>query len=162
MPPQRAYLTSKRPTRPSVRSPESWEKIKASDLGGGGGNQVRRDPVTEQMTWVTVPEATGTSEGGAATVGDMKPNAGNLVPVGWLPANGSWVSKTTYPELWARLDDGTRYGTPSGDLFPLPNVPQLVSGVNWYIWPGAGTAVRQTYDSTVFTFDSTADTEDGD
>ena len=47
--------------------------------------------------------------------------AGNTIPQGWLLCDGSEVSKTTYPRLFAAI--GNLWGTPSSSSnFKLPNL----------------------------------------
>ena len=44
----------------------------------------------------------------------------STTPDGWLLADGSFVSKTTYAGLWNTI--GSQFGTPSGSQFYLPNL----------------------------------------
>ena len=46
--------------------------------------------------------------------------SGTSIIDGWLFADGSSVSKTTYPDLWAIL--GSTYGTPTASNFILPDL----------------------------------------
>lgn len=53
--------------------------------------------------------------------GEIKMWAGNKIPDGWLLCDGSEVSKTTYPNLYAAIGD--LWGTPnSSSNFKLPNL----------------------------------------
>ena len=56
--------------------------------------------------------------------GTVVPFAGNTVPSGWLLCDGSEVSKTTYADLFAALDDGASGGlwdnSPAAGNFNLP------------------------------------------
>jgi uncharacterized repeat protein (TIGR02543 family) len=53
--------------------------------------------------------------------GEIKMWAGNTIPSGWLLCDGSEVSKTTYPNLYAAIGD--LWGTPaSSSNFMLPNL----------------------------------------
>ena len=53
-------------------------------------------------------------------IGEIKMWAGNTIPQGWLLCDGSEVSKTTYPRLFAAI--GNLWGTPSSSSnFKLPN-----------------------------------------
>lgn len=54
-------------------------------------------------------------------IGEIKMWAGNTIPQGWLLCDGSEVSKTTYPRLFAAI--GNLWGTPSSSSnFKLPNL----------------------------------------
>lgn len=46
--------------------------------------------------------------------------AGSLIPVGWAVCDGSSLSRTAYPELFAVL--GTSWGAASGSTFNLPDL----------------------------------------
>jgi microcystin-dependent protein len=46
--------------------------------------------------------------------------AGSTAPPGWLVADGSAVSRSTYPELFAAI--GTTYGPADGSTFTLPDL----------------------------------------
>lgn len=61
------------------------------------------------------------SGGGSAPVGTVVSYAGSAAPQGWLVADGSAVSRSTYSELFAAI--GTTYG--SGDGATTFNVPDL-------------------------------------
>lgn len=53
--------------------------------------------------------------------GAVMPFANNAVPTGWLAANGTAVSRTTYAALFAAI--GTTYGTGNGSsTFTLPDL----------------------------------------
>ena len=53
--------------------------------------------------------------------GEVKMWAGNTIPKGWLPCDGSEVSKATYPKLYAAIGD--LWGTPTDSSnFMLPNL----------------------------------------
>lgn len=57
----------------------------------------------------------------AAPVGGVEAYAGSVAPAGWLLANGSAVSRTTYAALFAII--GTAYGPGDGaTTFNLPNL----------------------------------------
>jgi microcystin-dependent protein len=62
-------------------------------------------------------------------VGAVTPYAGSSAPPGWLIADGSVVSRTTYPELFAAI--GTTYGAGDGSTtFNLPDLRgRTVAGV---------------------------------
>ena len=63
-------------------------------------------------------------------IGEIKMWAGNTIPQGWLLCDGSEVSKTTYPRLFAAI--GNLWGTPSSSSnFKLPNLAGRVPvGIN--------------------------------
>ena len=53
--------------------------------------------------------------------GEIKMWAGNTIPKGWLPCDGSEVSKATYPKLYEAIGD--LWGTPTNSSnFMLPNL----------------------------------------
>lgn len=53
--------------------------------------------------------------------GEIKAIAGNAIPDGWLLCDGSELSKTTYPKLYAAIGD--LWGVPnSSSNFKLPNL----------------------------------------
>ena len=53
--------------------------------------------------------------------GEVKMWAGNTIPKGWLPCDGSEVSKATYPKLYQAIGD--LWGTPTDSSnFKLPNL----------------------------------------
>lgn len=70
----------------------------------------------------------GGSQPTAPPVGVIHPYAGATAPTGWLLANGSAVSRATYPQLFAVC--GTTYGAGDGSTtFNLPNlVDRLPTG----------------------------------
>jgi microcystin-dependent protein len=77
---------------------------------------------------VTVAIESGTFAGaqGIGGLGDVPPGtvvefAGATPPPGWLPADGSEVSRTQYPELFAAI--GVTYGT--GNTSTTFNLPDL-------------------------------------
>jgi len=74
------------------------------------------------------------SSGYAADAGTITPFAGSSVPDGWLLADGSCVSRTTYSRLFANI--GTAYGAGDGvTTFCLPDLRGRLP-------LGAGTASR--------------------
>ena len=57
----------------------------------------------------------------AAIVGTVIPYAGTSLPTGYLPCNGSAISRTTYTDLFSVI--GTTYGSGDGSTtFNLPNL----------------------------------------
>lgn len=56
---------------------------------------------------------------GGGIVGEVKPFGGKELPKGWLKADGSSVSSSKYPELYAAI--GNTYGG-SGSTFKLPDL----------------------------------------
>ena len=61
----------------------------------------------------------------AAPVGSIMPYAGATAPTGWLLADGSAVSRTTYAALYAVI--GTTYGVGNGSTtFNVPNLKNSV------------------------------------
>jgi microcystin-dependent protein len=59
--------------------------------------------------------------GGSAPVGTVVSYAGSAAPQGWLVADGSAVSRSTYSELFAAI--GTTYGAGNGSTtFTLPDL----------------------------------------
>lgn len=60
------------------------------------------------------------SGGGSTPVGTVVSYAGSAAPRGWLVADGSSVSRSTYPELFAAI--GTMYGAADGSTFTLPDL----------------------------------------
>ena len=61
------------------------------------------------------------SGGGSAPVGTVVSYAGSAAPQGWLVADGSEVSRSTYSELFAAI--GTTYGAGNGSsTFTLPDL----------------------------------------
>ena len=58
---------------------------------------------------------------GSVPSGAVMPFANNVVPTGWLAANGAAVSRTTYAALFAAI--GTLYGVGDGSTtFALPDL----------------------------------------
>lgn len=54
-------------------------------------------------------------------IGTVLPFSGYVIPIGYLPCNGSAVSRTTYADLFAVI--GTTYGAgDGGTTFNLPNL----------------------------------------
>lgn len=65
----------------------------------------------------------GTNTYAGCPVGMVGYTAGSSAPSGWLLADGSAVSRSTYAALWALI--GTTYGSGDGvNTFNLPNVAQ--------------------------------------
>lgn len=58
--------------------------------------------------------------GNGLPVGSILPYSGNVVPTGYLAANGAYVAIATYPQLYAML--GTTWGPTSGAQFRLPDL----------------------------------------
>ena len=69
----------------------------------------------------TFAGAQGAPDLGGAPTGTVVPFAGSAAPPGWLPADGSEVSRTEYPALFAAI--GTTYG--AGDGVKTFNLPDL-------------------------------------
>lgn len=67
---------------------------------------------------------------GQAQVGDVKYTARNTAPAGWLVANGSAISRTTYAALFAAI--GTAFGAGDGSTtFNLPDLRgEFIRGVD--------------------------------
>lgn len=81
-------------------------------IGNGSGLSSRSNAMT--VDWDGVPTFYGMA-------GEIKMWAGDTIPNGWLLCDGSEVSKTDYPELYAAI--GNLWGTPnSSSNFKLPNL----------------------------------------
>ena len=67
-------------------------------------------------------------------VGQISPFASQNASFGqWLLGNGSAVSRTQYSVLFAAI--GTTFGIGDGSTtFNVPNIPPLVSNVNYFIY----------------------------
>jgi len=70
-------------------------------------------------------------------VGTIVPYAGSTAPSGWLFADGSNVSRTTYADLYAVI--GTTYGPGDGsETFTLPNTDnRFLAGLGSASWSNA-------------------------
>ena len=119
---------------------------KAFAIGNGGGGTGRSDAFTVDWDGNTVMQGgltlgtalsianggTGATTAAAARTnlgvagyeemaGEIKMWAGNKIPDGWLLCDGSEISKTKYPKLYAAI--GNLWGTPnSSSNFKLPNL----------------------------------------
>ena len=71
------------------------------------------------ITEIALGRAAGVGSGGAIT-GEMRMWTTDTAPDGWLLADGSAVSQTTYSDLYAVI--GTTYGNPGGGNFNLPDM----------------------------------------
>ena len=94
--------------------------------------------------------ADGTTQTSAAPagipVGTIVSYAATTTPVGWLLADGSAVSRTTYSNLFGLI--GTRYGAGDGSTtFNLPSMSTVQSGFvsNWHMDETSGTTVADSY-----------------
>ena len=70
-------------------------------------------------------------------ISEIKIFAGNFAPSGWLFCEGQYVSRTTYPALFALL--GTTYGFSSATTFGIPDLRGAVpvgegTSPAGYIW----------------------------
>ena len=81
-------------------------------------------PIAQGGTGATTAAAARTNLGVAGyeeMAGEIKMWAGNKIPNGWLLCDGSEISKTKYPKLYAAI--GNLWGTPnSSSNFKLPNL----------------------------------------
>src|SRR5574344_1515595 len=85
--------------------------------------------------------------------GEIKAIAGNTIPDGWLLCDGSEISKTTYPRLFAAI--GNLWGTPSSSSnFKLPNFTGKVP-VGYSSSDTAFDAVGKTGGEKTHTLDTT-------
>lgn len=91
-----------------------------------------RDPGTGQFVPMPVPVHTHPESG--RLVGEITIYAGATAPAGWLVCDGSTVSQTEHPELFAVL--GSTYGAP-GRLPNMRGRSPLGAGGN--IYPDRGT-----------------------
>ena len=81
-------------------------------IGNGSGFSSRSNAMT--VDWNGVPTFYGMA-------GEIKMWAGDTIPNGWLLCDGSEISKTDYPYLYASIGD--LWGTPSSSSnFKLPNL----------------------------------------
>ena len=81
-------------------------------IGNGSSFSSRSNAMT--VDWDGVPTFYGMA-------GEIKMWAGDTIPTGWLVCDGSEVSKTDYPKLYASIGD--LWGTPnSSSNFKLPNL----------------------------------------
>lgn len=81
-------------------------------IGNGSGLSSRSNAMT--VDWDGVPTFYGMA-------GEIKMWAGDRIPTGWLLCDGSEVSKTDYPNLYAAIGD--LWGVPnSSSNFKLPNL----------------------------------------
>jgi microcystin-dependent protein len=78
-------------------------------------------PVTGEVTEVGTPVNASSLTDISAPVGMVATFAGNQAPTGWLKADGSIVSRTTYSKLFDYI--GTLYGAGDGSTtFKLPDL----------------------------------------
>ena len=56
---------------------------------------------------------------------------GDTAPAGYLPCDGSMASKATYSVLFALI--GTMFGSDTGTMFTLPNLPSRALATIWVI-----------------------------
>lgn len=92
-----------------------WKVVKRNYLGSDGVL-----PVANGGTGATTAkQARANLE--VEPIGTIFAFAGNDIPTGYLPCNGSAISRTTYADLFAVI--GTTYGTGDGSTtFNLPNL----------------------------------------
>ena len=91
---------------------------KAFVVGNGTSNTARSDAFTVDWSGNTVMKGRLVCYGMA---GEIKMWAGDAIPDGWLLCDGSEVSKTEYPNLYAAIGD--LWGVPnSSSNFKLPNL----------------------------------------
>jgi hypothetical protein len=64
-------------------------------------------------------------------IGTILTNASGITPFGYLPCDGSSVSKITYSNLFSVI--GTQYGDDTDNKFFLPNLEDLNGGVFYII-----------------------------
>lgn len=192
----RKYLTTTLPAAPPVPGPEEWGSIYSEDLaplppgvpGGGGGSGGTPGtgtpsgdgsgpwiPVLQpDGSLVYVPVSTlpgGGGETGGVWIGEVREFSADTVPPGWLRADGREVSISSYPALYARYGNGTRYPTPPaspGKFRVVDKTPAEVAfemgddTSRFYVWSGVGESVTITCDSTIVRVDSTLYTMDND
>ena len=105
------------------------------------GNTIMQFPITKAKN---IEDVMSIAQGGtgATTAKQARANlevepigtifafAGNNIPTGYLPCNGSAISRTTYADLFAVI--GTTYGTGNGSTtFNLPNLTdKFIQGSN--------------------------------
>jgi microcystin-dependent protein len=88
---------------------------------GGPIDGTEAIPVVQGGVTVQVPSAALVGAPGIGIVpGVVLPFAGGAAPAGFLPCDGSTVSQTTYPALYAVL--GTLWGPDAGGNFTLPDL----------------------------------------
>lgn len=87
----------------------------------GTGTVILEAPNTNSNRTITLPDATTTLVGNSSFAGMVAFFAMNTAPSGWLDADGSAVSRTTYDALFAAI--GTTFG--SGDGSTTFNLPDL-------------------------------------
>ena len=91
---------------------------KAFVIGNGTSDEARSDAFTVDWDGNTTIKGRLVCHGMA---GEIKMWAGNNIPSGWLLCDGSEVSKTKYPNLYAAIGD--LWGVPnSSSNFKLPNL----------------------------------------
>lgn len=106
-----------------------------SSLTGGGGAHNNLQPYAVSNYIISTGKGVGggsaaRSSGGTtpydALPGIISPFAGATPPSGWLPCDGSAVSRSTYPRLFTAI--GTTYGAGDGaSTFNLPNLKGKVA-----------------------------------
>jgi microcystin-dependent protein len=94
------------------------EPAGANCAAGGSRFTAANGIITYACNGIQGPPGTG---GGSTPIGAVVPYAGNVAPQGWLVADGSEVSRTTYSALFQAI--GTTYGP--GDGTSTFNVPDL-------------------------------------
>lgn len=85
---------------------------------GGSGQVLTVDESTAtKLKWAT---PSSTSPADVIPAGVMMPYAGTSAPVGWLLCDGSAVSQSAYPQLYALV--GATFGSASAGQFRLPDL----------------------------------------
>jgi microcystin-dependent protein len=79
-------------------------------------NELTQDIETAQETADEALQRSGLPAGSVAYF------AGENIPLGWLEANGAFVSKTVYPALFAAIGYSYNNGINTGDNFKLPDL----------------------------------------
>jgi len=80
----------------------------------------------------TKSEVNSVIDSSGVTVGTVSTYAGSTVPSGYLPCDGSDVSRETYSDLFSVI--GTLHGSGNGSTtFNVPNIPPLATNVIYMI-----------------------------
>lgn len=98
-------------------------KIALSGSTGGNGVFTIKPPVSNNSREITLPDLDGvlTTDATAVRAGAVMFFAMATPPEGWLVADGSTISRTTYSKLFAAI--GTTFGTGDGSTtFKLPDL----------------------------------------